>query len=63
MENFLIGVSFVFMFVLGIVIGNAGPSAIDVYRGKTSLQITYDHGRIDSVVVYKKDLKDSIIIK
>ena len=31
------------------------PQAIDVYRGKTTLQVTYqDSIAIDSVVVYKK---------
>ena len=31
------------------------PTALDVYRGKTTLEITYrDSVAIDSVVVYKK---------
>lgn len=31
------------------------PTALDVYRGKTTLEITYRDGvAIDSVVVYKK---------
>lgn len=31
------------------------PSAIDVYRGKTTLEITYKDGvPVDSVVVFKK---------
>ena len=31
------------------------PSAIEVYQGKTTLQVTYQDGvAIDSVVVYKK---------
>ena len=34
---------------------NATPSALDVYKGKTELRITYD-GKVpvDSVVIYKK---------
>lgn len=32
------------------------PSAIDVYRGSTTLEITYKDGNpVDSVVVYKDD--------
>lgn len=34
------------------------PSAMDVYQGKTTLEITYkDNVAIDSVVVFKKELK------
>ena len=34
------------------------PSAIDVYQGKTTLQITYrDSIAVDSVVVYKPQFK------
>lgn len=43
--------------MIGIVIicYDDSPKAIDVYRGKTTLQITYqDSIPIDSVVVYKK---------
>ena len=33
---------------------NPNPRAIDVYRGKTTLEITYrDSVAVDSVVVYK----------
>ena len=33
---------------------NQNPSAVDVYRGKTTLEITYrDSVAVDSVVVYK----------
>ena len=33
---------------------NQKPSALDVYRGKTTLEITYrDSVAVDSVVVYK----------
>jgi hypothetical protein len=39
-------------FVMSIVEGT--PKAIDVYRGKTTLEITYrDSVAIDSTVVYK----------
>ena len=34
------------------------PSAMDVYQGKTTLEITYkDNVAVDSVVVFKKELK------
>lgn len=41
--------------VIGYVLAYGhSPSAIDVYRGKTTLEITYrDSVTIDSVVVYK----------
>ena len=48
--------------VFGIIYGclathwfqNQKPSALDVYRGKTTLEITYhDSVAVDSVVVYK----------
>ena len=51
------------LIVVGIVLGmcisekilNNGPSAIDVYRGKTELEITSVNGvPTDTVVVYKK---------
>ena len=52
-------ISFIGLVVTGITIGvctpNHEPTAIDVYRGKTTLEITYrDNVAIDSVVVYKK---------
>ena len=46
-------------FIAGIIIcseaaNKAHPQAIDVYRGKTTLEITYrDSVAIDSTVVYK----------
>ena len=48
-----------FMFSLGILIllgfSLNEPKAIDVYRGKTTLEITYkDKVPIDSIVVWKK---------
>ena len=40
--------------ILGTVMREKEPRAIDVYRGKTTLKITYKDGvAIDSVVVYK----------
>lgn len=37
-------------------INNDKPSALDVYQGKTTLEITYKDGvAIDSVVVYKNN--------
>lgn len=46
------------MFLLGMLCIACGtdntPTALDVYRGKTTLEITYrDSVAIDSVVVYK----------
>ena len=51
-------ISFVVIVVTGVTIGvctpNHEPTAIDVYRGKTTLEITYrDSVAVDSVVVYK----------
>jgi hypothetical protein len=41
--------------VLFLLIVCDKPTAIDVYRGKTTLEITYrDSVAVDSVVVYKK---------
>ena len=38
-----------------MIITESTPKAIDVYRGKTTLEITYrDSVAVDSVVVYKK---------
>lgn len=39
---------------MGLIYENNRPQAIDVYRGKTTLQITYkDNVPIDTIVVYK----------
>ena len=52
----------VLTFIIGAVMGclwyvgfiDDNPTAIDVYRGKTTLEITYrDSVAIDSTVVYK----------
>ena len=52
---FISAVSFsVIGIILSIHIANNKPTAIDVYRGKTTLEITYrDSVAIDSTVVYK----------
>lgn len=37
-------------------VANGSPSAMDVYRGKTTLEITYKNGiPVDSVVVFKNN--------
>lgn len=51
-------ISFVSFVIIGVTIGicapNYEPTALDVYRGKTTLEITYrDSVAIDSTVVYK----------
>lgn len=51
-------ISVVVFVVTGVTIGvctpNHEPTALDVYRGKTTLEITYrDSVAIDSTVVYK----------
>ena len=44
--------------LLADIIGEPKPSAIDVYRGNTELEITSINGTpIDSVVVFKKELQ------
>ena len=43
-----------FGFVLGIICATPKITAMDVYKGKTTLQITYkDSIPVDSVVVFK----------
>jgi uncharacterized membrane protein len=52
-------ISFTVFILIGIIGGvhhntSKEPTALDVYRGKTTLEITYrDSVAIDSVVVYK----------
>ena len=44
-----------FCFIIGIIDINK-PSAMDVYQGKTTLEITYrDNIAVDSVVVFKNN--------
>ena len=46
----------VFIGWMGYIVGiHKNPTAIDVYKGKTTLEITYKDGiPIDSIVVFKK---------
>lgn len=61
--------SFLIVFFLGFCLGNFiewkkwyyKPKAIDVYRGNTSLEITYrDSVAIDSIVVFKSKYNENI---
>lgn len=46
------------VYLLADIIGEPKPSAIDVYRGNTELEITSVNGTpIDSVVVFKDGIK------
>ena len=59
-ESFIIGC--IIGGILGILIHNwlisDEPTALDVYQGKTTLEITYrDSIPVDSVVVFKDELK------
>lgn len=50
----------VILIVIGVITDfyNQKPTAIDVYQGKTTLEITYrDSIPVDSVVVYKEEFK------
>ena len=43
------------VYLLADIIGEPKPSALDVYRGNTELEITSVNGRpIDTIVVYKE---------
>lgn len=56
-ENFIIFYSFIFSFIIFILIllQLDEPTAIDVYKEKTTLEITYkDKVPVDSTVVWKK---------
>lgn len=66
-SNFIIGVfEGVVSFVLVLLIfhlcmpdSSKNPSAIDVYRGRTSLEVTYlDGAPVDSTVVFKRENQD-----
>lgn len=47
--------------VIGIIVGTnmtKPPTALDVYQGKTTLQITYEDSiPVDSIVIYKPKFK------
>ncbi len=64
MDSFCSGMMFaigvLIAFILGgIMWGKPLPRAIDVYRGRTTLEITYrDSVALDSVVVFKDELKE-----
>ena len=46
------------VYLFSNIIGNPTPSALDVYRGNTELEITSVNGTpIDTVVVFKKELQ------
>ena len=46
------------VYLLSNIIGKPTPSALDVYRGNTELEITSRNGTpIDTVVVFKKELQ------
>ena len=50
--------SFLFTICLDSYFNRDTPHAIDVYQGKTTLEITYrDSIAIDTVVVYKEEFK------
>ena len=58
LAGFITGVVFAFAVSIGtiVLIKDSTPKPIDVYRGKTTLQITYrDSIPIDSVVVFKNE--------
>lgn len=61
--SFITGATCATMFIasvsLGVSIwGEKTPNAIDVYRGRTTLEITYrDSVEVDSVVVWKEGVK------
>lgn len=46
------------VYLLSNIIGKPTPSALDVYRGNTELEITSVNGiPTDTIVVFKKELK------
>lgn len=66
-SNFIIGVfEGIVLFVLVLLVfylcmpdSLKNPSAIDVYRGRTSLEVTYlDGAPVDSTVVFKRENQD-----
>lgn len=63
-EGFFYGWSFAGCVLLAIMLAiimwhEPSPNAMDVYRGRTTLEITYrDSVALDSVVVFKDELKE-----
>lgn len=65
-EGFVYGIIFSVSVLMAISLGmylfheptDKTPTAVDVYRGKTTLEITYrDSVAVDSVVVWKEGMK------
>lgn len=53
--TYLVGVV---LLIIGIAIPMRNPQAIDVYRNRTTLEITYrDSIPVDSIVVWKQEFK------
>jgi len=51
----ILGVAFTFGCIISMICNIEEPSAMDVYRGKTTLEYTIVDGeKIDSVVIYRK---------
>ena len=49
---------FIEICLFGCIIEKQKPSALDVYQGKTTIEYTIRDGvKVDSVVVFKKELK------
>ena len=59
---FFLTVSAIIFFALFATYENRNtPTAMDVYQGKTTLEITYkDSMRIDSIVVFKDEFKKAM---
>lgn len=56
--NLSIALAILGSFLLFIFFKSIKPSAMDVYQGKTTLEITYKDGvPVDSVVVFKNNKK------
>ena len=54
LSNILLIIAFIGLLLIMIYINNT-PTALDVYKGKTELRITYEGKTpVDSVVIYKK---------
>lgn len=54
LSNVLLIITFIGLLFIVIYISST-PTALDVYKGKTELRITYDDKvPVDSVVIYKK---------
>lgn len=61
-DSFLFGVlaGAILFVIIWVIINliNPIPTALDVYQGKTTLEITYKDGiPVDSVVVWKEEFK------